>query len=174
MATIQVHQHGWREYTPTMAPSALVVRGEADMVNADFYLDFDGPASRFPLLAAFFERLASKKSPLSESTDVCADTEAIIREPAWIDLLDTEAIQNVTSDGWDLESMLDSILNGEYSLVSLSFDSGSGRLVYDPLTYPFGGTDSLKALVTTFGFEVAHDSFHDGYVEWANREIKSR
>lgn len=36
----------------------------------------------------------------------------------------------------------------------------------------FGGTDPLKALVTTFGFDVTRDSFHDGYAEWVNREIE--
>ena len=138
----------------------------------DFYIAFAGPASRFAALSAFFERLASKKTALSASTDACAAIETIIREPAWIDLLDAEAFQKVTGDGWDLESMFDCILNGEYTLVSLFFDGQAGRLVYDPWAYPFGGTDPLKALVTTFGFDVTRDSFHDGYAEWVNREIE--
>jgi hypothetical protein len=68
--------------------------------------------------------------------------------------------------------MLDCILNGEYTLVGLSFDGRSGPLIDDPRAYPFGGTSPLKALVTTFGFEVTRESCHDGCAEWVNREIE--
>ena len=142
------------------------------MTDEAFYIAFGGPACRFPALSAFYERLASKRKALIDSPDSAAAIQAIIREPAWIDILDAEAFQKVTGDGWDLESILYCILNGEYTLIGLSFDGRSGRLVYDPWAYPFGGTDPLKALLTTFGFEVTRDSFHDGYAEWVNRQIE--
>jgi hypothetical protein len=140
------------------------------MDNTEFYIAFTGPASRFPALSRFFDRLVAVKATMPEIPTEFATRDVLIRDPAWIDLLDSEAFENATrSDSWGLEDILDCVLNGEYLLVNLSFDGHSGRLLYDPWAYPFGGTDPLKALVKMFGYEITRDSYWDGFAESAHQ-----
>ncbi len=64
---------------------------------------------------------------------------------------------------WDLESMLDSLFNGEYEFVDLLQDSETdGTLYYDPWAGPFGGSESMAALIESFGHTVIFDSWHEG------------
>ena len=136
------------------------------MASEQFYIAFSGTADRFAALSRFFDRLVATKSALSEA--VTPDgIQALVQDSAWIDSLDNQAIEKLTCEGaWALEDILDCVLQGEYTLVAVTFDGGSGQLIYEPWAYPFGGTDALKALVKTFDLEVSRDSFHDGFAEW--------
>ena len=136
------------------------------MVGEEFYIAFIGSADRFAALSRFFDRLVATKSAISE-TPTSDGVQTLVSDSAWIDLLDNQAIEILTREGaWALEDILDCVLQGEYTLVGVTFDGRSGRLIYEPWAYPFGGTDALKALVETFGLEVSRDSFHDGFAEW--------
>jgi hypothetical protein len=64
---------------------------------------------------------------------------------------------------WDFESVLDSLFNGEYTLVDLILtDDSNGILYYDPWAFPFGGSEPLVALIESFGHYVHFDSWHEG------------
>jgi len=142
------------------------------MANEDFYITFTGTADRFTAFARFFDRLASTKVAIEEEGPAkkIGVLKTAIRNPAWIDLLDDSAIEKLSGeDGWGLEDILECVLNGEYRLVRVDFDGQSGRLVYDPWAYPFGGTDPLKALVQAFSLEVKRDAFWDGFAEWQSQ-----
>jgi hypothetical protein len=55
------------------------------------------------------------------------------------------------------------LFNGEYTLVDLILNDGSnGILYYDPWAFPFGGSESLVALIESFGHYVHFDSWHEG------------
>jgi hypothetical protein len=124
------------------------------------------------LLSKFVEKLAATKSTMSEESISSEDLRSIVQDNAWIDLLDEHAIEVLSSNkGWRLEDVLDCILTGEYSLLYTTFDGGNGRLVYDPWSFPFGGTDAMKALIRTFGLNVTRDSLHDGFDEWKNSRL---
>jgi hypothetical protein len=56
---------------------------------------------------------------------------------------------------WVFSSMIDAIRDSEYELVSCQqVKENIGRLELLPLAGPFGGTDSLKALIEAFGFRI--------------------
>ncbi len=56
---------------------------------------------------------------------------------------------------WDFGSMLEAIREGEYSLLGVrSDDMTVGFLEFNPDSYPFGGTGSLRALVLAFGHQL--------------------
>jgi hypothetical protein len=136
------------------------------MAGEEFYIAFIGSADRFAALSRFFDRLVATKSAISE-TPTPDGVQTLVSDSAWIDSLDNQAIERLTREGaWALEDILDCVLQGEYTLVGVTFDGRTGRLIYEPWAYPFGGTDALKALVETFGLEVSGDSFHDGFAEW--------
>ena len=136
------------------------------MAGEEFYIAFIGSADRFAALSRFFDRLVATKSAISE-TPTPDGVQTLVSDSAWIDSLDNQAIERLTREGaWALEDILDCVLQGEYTLVGVTFDGRSGRLIYEPWAYPFGGTDALKAPVETFGLEVWGDSFHDGFAEW--------
>ena len=140
------------------------------MANKEFSVAFTGDFSRFAAFSRFFDRLAAAKAALREVPADPHAVEAILKDSTWVDLLDAGALEKVTSQGeWHLEDILECVLNGEYRLVTVTFDGQMGRLVYDPWAYPFGGTDPLKALVRIFGFEIAGDSFWDGFAEWQRK-----
>jgi hypothetical protein len=136
------------------------------MTKGEFYIAFTGTADRVAALSRFFDRLVAAKSSMSDRPPTADELDALVRNSAWIDSLDRESIERLTAEGaWPLEDILECVLKGEYTLTAVTFDGRAGRLVYDPWAYPFGGTDALKALVGTFGLEVARDSFHDGFEE---------
>jgi hypothetical protein len=135
--------------------------------SEEFFIAFAGSAKQFALLSKFFSRLSGEKARLAEAEMVTEHVEQIVQDPTWIDLLDADAIDRLSRDNaWSLEDVLECILLGEYALISVSHDGSTGRLIYSPWSFPFGGTDSLKALVQTFGMQVTRDSFHDGFTEW--------
>jgi hypothetical protein len=60
---------------------------------------------------------------------------------------------------WLFGSMIDAIHNGEYELVRcIPISEGVGRLLFQPLADPFGGTDALRILIESFGFRVIKES----------------
>ena len=65
-----------------------------------------------------------------------------------------------TPGNWYFESMLDAILNGDYTLIALVKEKGNrGCLYYNPRAYPFGGSGSLIELIESFGNQVTYDSW---------------
>ena len=65
-----------------------------------------------------------------------------------------------TPGNWYFESMLDAILNGDYSLIDLVKEKGDrGCLYYNPRAYPFGGSGSLIELIESFGNKITYDSW---------------
>jgi hypothetical protein len=71
-----------------------------------------------------------------------------------------EVFQDEPQPPWDLLSMIDAIYNGDYALISCVLTSpDTGRLEFYPYGWPFGGTESLHALVEAFGFEMVDDSY---------------
>lgn len=124
-----------------------------------FFIAFPGPADYFPILECMFNRIRDVKPQ-------CADLDfdargAVIDDPVWVDLLDDASIDAMSApDAWALEDILDCMLTGEYALLSVTF-SGTGRVEYDPYSFPFGGADPIRALIATFGFIMTHDSCYD-------------
>jgi hypothetical protein len=68
---------------------------------------------------------------------------------------------NRTND-WDFESVIHTIIEGEYELIDLSVKGNKGTLYFDPFSLPFGGTESLVSLIESFGNKVFFDSWHNG------------
>src|SRR4051794_40073881 len=96
--------------------------------DADFFIAFQGAPSRFPSLLRFFERLKAVKESMTQIPVDSPDLEDQMRDPAWIDLLDSDAFEWITTSGeWGLEDLVDCVLNGEYLLQSLTFDGRAGR-----------------------------------------------
>lgn len=59
---------------------------------------------------------------------------------------------------WDFESMLDAISCGEYELHRCQMTKENiGKLEFIAWAWPYGGANSLKALVESFGFEVIRE-----------------
>lgn len=137
------------------------------MNNEPFYIAFEGAAEHAPMLCRFITEVAGEKAANSDGSMDFDERARVIADPKWLDLLDDAAIARLTNGHhWQIEDILDSMLCGEYQLLDVEFSDGRGRLLYDPLAFPFGGTDPIKALVEVFGFRVTRDSFHDGYAEW--------
>ena len=66
-----------------------------------------------------------------------------------------------TPGNWDFECMLDAIFNGYYCLIDLIREKDSqGCLYYQPIAYPFGGSDSLVELIKSFGNKITYNSRH--------------
>lgn len=127
-------------------------------------------------LISFVGYLRQTKAAHSGGTMIVEseEIERIIADSAWMDLLDVGTIDRLARDEtWDIEDILDCVLSGEYELFDVKpLDSGTAILEYDPLAFPFGGTDPLKALIEAFGFVVTRDSFHDGFAEWEKKGSK--
>ena len=128
-----------------------------------FYIAFAGSAEQLPSLRCFLAEITVAKGTGDLSAEQVGHE---VGDSKWIDLLDSATLQRLT-DGkhWPLEDILDSLLKGEYELLEIEYADGRGRLLYDPFSFPFGGTGPLKGLVQAFGFEVTRDSFHDGFAE---------
>ena len=123
------------------------------------FIAFTGSPDRFPILKRVFDRIRDVK-PQCNGLDFDARG-TVIDDPAWVDLLDDASIAKMSEpDAWQLEDILDCMLTGEYDLLSVTF-SDAGRLEYDPHSFPFGGTDPMRALLESFGFSVTHDSCYD-------------
>jgi hypothetical protein len=61
---------------------------------------------------------------------------------------------------WDLGSMLDALADGEYILMTIEDRGDSHHLLFNPLSYPFGGTGSMVAFLECFGHRIV--SVNDG------------
>jgi hypothetical protein len=132
-----------------------------------FYIAFEGPTERAAMLRRIVEELASEKAAHSDGSMIVDECELIIADPKWLDFLDPSALNLLTdANHWPLEDILECILRGEYELLGVEFADNCGRLLYNPFSFPFGGTDSIKAIVEVFGLRVIRDSFHDGFAEW--------
>ncbi|QBD83592.1 hypothetical protein EPA93_25475 [Ktedonosporobacter rubrisoli] len=65
---------------------------------------------------------------------------------------------------WAFESMIRCFLDGEYELISCRLlTSDTGVLAFDPFSFPYGGTDCMKALIEAFDFQVIGEDNGTGY-----------
>lgn len=64
---------------------------------------------------------------------------------------------------WDFESMVAAIFNGEYTLEEIRrLGEKRAVLLYNPWSYPFGGSECLVVLIESFGHRVTYDFWHEG------------
>lgn len=76
---------------------------------------------------------------------------------------------------WDFASMIDSLLNGEYELISCRLlTPGTAVLEFSPFSFPYGGTECMKALIEAFDFQVLGEDNGTGYVSAKNLPDESR
>lgn len=60
---------------------------------------------------------------------------------------------------WDFESMVDAFACGEYELISCEkISDNMARIEYYPDSWPYGGSDSFKALIEYNGFNITAQS----------------
>jgi hypothetical protein len=79
-------------------------------------------------------------------------------------------VMHCDEEKWDFESMLLAIEDGEYWLDSCQLISDTrAQLQFFPVAYPYGGIDSLIALVEAFGFEVVRTDDGTGPKPFARR-----
>jgi hypothetical protein len=71
-----------------------------------------------------------------------------------VPILVSQKIENRQTD-WDVYSMFEIIAESEYTLEGLK-PAGANlhHLAFNPMAYPYGGTQSLQRLVRAFGFTV--------------------
>jgi hypothetical protein len=63
--------------------------------------------------------------------------------------------------------MIEAFKNGEYELISCELvSSDMAQLEYNPLAFPYGGTDPIKALVEAFGFHVVGEKNGPDYIRY--------
>lgn len=63
---------------------------------------------------------------------------------------------------WDIYSMFDAIGGGEYELIGIKEIEGDiFRLEFNPYSYPYGGIDALKKLISALGHTII--SFDRGF-----------
>lgn len=56
---------------------------------------------------------------------------------------------------WDFLSMIEAFQNGEYELLACEkVNEKEAQILFKIWSFPFGGTDSMKALIEAFGFSV--------------------
>lgn len=70
----------------------------------------------------------------------------------------------VTGQNWNFSSMIETILNCEYELENIEIEKNKniGKLIFEPFSYPFGGSESLIELIESFGNEIIYDSWNEG------------
>lgn len=74
---------------------------------------------------------------------------------------------SLSPPSWDFASLFMAFENGEYDLFSCRLISQDrARLEFDPLAYPYGGTDSLQMLIRAFGFHILAEDDGTGYYEY--------
>ncbi len=65
---------------------------------------------------------------------------------------------------WDFLSMIQAFQDGEYEFVTCRMITADrARLEFNALAYPYGGTDSMKALIAAFDFQVTGEDDGTGY-----------
>ena len=68
---------------------------------------------------------------------------------------------------WDFSSMIDSLLTGEYELVSCQLLTPIlGILVFSPYSLPYGGSGAMKALIQSFDCEILGEEAGEGYISY--------
>ncbi len=72
---------------------------------------------------------------------------------------------------WDLGSMLDSLADGEYILMAIEDRGGNHHMVFNPLSYPFGGTGCMVAFLECFGHKVITVNDGTGRVPYVPRVL---
>jgi hypothetical protein len=55
---------------------------------------------------------------------------------------------------WDFDSLIEAFANGEYQILGIRRQGGTGRLEFEPDAFPYGGTGCMQALVEAFDFVV--------------------
>lgn len=163
------------------------------MVDGNFYIEFKiTDKERFENLLIFFDKLKEIKNLINsdeneidpinhfdwldlldekslkwfENSFDFNSSEGKIYNQLW-ELTDhTLRIQHpffITPGNWDLETLLDSIFNGDYELVEIVVKKEKiAELKYYPYGAPFGGTECLVSLLECFGQEVISDLWHEG------------
>ncbi len=53
--------------------------------------------------------------------------------------------------GWDLISMYEAFMNGDYEIRGVTESNGEYRFVFSPYGYPYGGTGCMVALLESMG-----------------------
>lgn len=135
---------------------------------SNFYIKFEiGADIRFEALEKFFLELKKEKNGGYDADEGDWDPTDEEFELHFFNRLDDDARAWYHTDAnptgkWHFESMLYSILECEYLLNEIVREGErNGFLYYDPLAGPFGGTDSLKVLIQSFGHTVTFDSWND-------------
>ncbi|WP_196888332.1 hypothetical protein [Aureivirga sp. CE67] len=97
----------------------------------------------------------------------------------WEEYLDQKTLNHFNQKNihWDFDSILHTIINGEYEFLEIEKKDNISYLYYNPFSCPFGGTESIKAMIEGFGAEVLYDSWNDGLEKFENdieeNQIKS-
>lgn len=149
------------------------------------YVEFEAPESDalsrlHSLVQRLISDLAAGTRPEKEWLRLFTDAELqtfwwpnaqqlpAIRE-RWGDvpILVSSKSENAQRD-WDVYSMFEIIAESEYTLEGVKpIGSRLYRLAFNPMAYPFGGTNSLQRLVRAFGFTVVAVDDGTGRVEGA-------
>lgn len=131
---------------------------------------------RFMVLARVFEILKQAKQTLLVQGESHEMIEQLI--DMLFDLLDDQVLshfwwpsrqQRLTDVAlkhpWDFEAMVESFMNGDYELVACSnYVSDVGIFEFFPYGFPYGDTESMKALIRAFDFIVTGEDDGTGYV----------
>lgn len=73
------------------------------------------------------------------------------REQMQVGLVTRQLDEPALDGPWEFEGMIDALENGEYDLIAcLMLTEDRGRLEFRPHAWPYGGTGSLKMLLTAF------------------------
>jgi hypothetical protein len=101
------------------------------------------------------ERLARLSAVVAAlRADKQADT--LRADEDWLEWFDDRALAHFATEfreddpRWDFESMMDAWRNGEYQIVGIRRDGDRARLELEPEAWPYGGIDSLRALIEAF------------------------
>lgn len=85
--------------------------------------------------------------------------------------VDVRLSPKMPSPPWYLESLYAALWIGDYDLLDISRENGSYHLNYEPYGFPYGGTDSMIALVECFGHSVIGIDDGTGYTDYEDLRI---
>jgi hypothetical protein len=147
-----------------------------ELEMSSFYVEFEiGPEEGLSRLSSVFEALRAAKSSGDWRDDDYwldfFDSEARTRfwwpstaeRDEWLKRwLSTPVPQRFHDPSlvtpWDFGSMIDAFRNGDYELLSCERVSERiGQLSFDPLGWPYGGTECMRALIEAFGHRVTNE-----------------
>jgi hypothetical protein len=121
-----------------------------------------------------------KRSEIAENLFVLCDDRVLShfwwpslqeREEHWKHWKATPIPQRLTdptlATPWDFESMVDSLLTGEYEFLSCHLLAPeTGVLVFLPDSLPYGSSDAMKALIEAFDCELIGAELGIGYISY--------